>query len=657
MCGIAGMVLAGHAKASTRILGAMTDRLAHRGPDDRGVWISEDGAVGLGHRRLSIIDLSPLGRQPMASRSGRYVITYNGEIYNFRDLRRELEADGATFRGGSDTEVLLAAFDRWGVEAAVPRLAGMFAFGVWDRNERVLWLARDRLGIKPLHYHVGADRLVFASELGAMTDALGRPPISRAALASYLRYGYVPSPYAIYEGIEKLPPGALLAYRPGQEPRLRRYWRIDDAARRGLEAPYRGGEDEAIEALDVLLRRVVREHMIADTPLGVLLSGGIDSSSVTAIMQAISPRPVHSYAIGFEDRRWNEAPHAKSVARHLGTAHTELYLTEDEARAVIPNLPDIYDEPFADVSQIPTFLVSRLARRDVTVVLTGDGGDEAFGGYNRYVYVSRFWGRLSRLPRAARLAAAKALRAVPPAAWDRLADGAGALLPRGAVPALLGDKVGKLAAVLGAGDIAGVHRMLVSQWQPPVPVLGDGRRGTADERALPLPQADDVSRQMCEDTATYLPDDILTKVDRASMAVGLEARPPLLDHRVIEFAWSLPPAWKIRDGQGKHILRRVLSRYVPEALTQRPKMGFGVPIGDWLRGPLRDWAEAALDETRLKREGFLDPAPVRRAWAEHLSGRADRSGALWTALMFQLWIERHVRASSGARDVRPAGAG
>ncbi len=639
MCGITGFIDPRAAAELEPRCAEMVATLHHRGPDDRGVWCDGEAGVALGHARLSIVDLSPLGHQPMVSADGRWVIAYNGEVYNFAELRRELEGQGARFRGHSDTEVIVEACAAWGVEATVRRLIGMFAIALWDRAERSLHLVRDRLGIKPLYWGRFGDLLLFGSELKALRAHPGwRPEVDREALHGFMRHGYVPAPLSIYCGVHKLPPGHILRLRPGGELHLERYWDLRELALTGQAAPEFASDAEAVEALDGLLRDAVRRRMVADVPLGALLSGGIDSSVVVALMQAQSERPVKSFSIGFHEREYDESQHAKAVARHLGTEHTELHVAPGHAMEILPRMAEWYDEPFADASQVPTFLVSELTRQHVTVALSGDGGDELFAGYTRYFWADAIWRRMGRLPLPVRRATAASLRLLSPAAWNRLFG----LVPRAWRPSHAGGKVHKVADLLAMPDADAVYRSLVSLWPDPEKLVLGGA-----EPATPLWDAGlcrdfpgFTERMQYMDTVTYLPDDILTKVDRASMAVALEARVPLLDHRVVEFAWRQPMSRKIRDGQGKWLLRQVLNRYVPRELIERPKMGFGVPIDHWLRGPLRDWAEALLDERRLREEGYLNPAPVRRMWHEHQSGTRNRQYPLWAVLMFQQWLER-----------------
>jgi asparagine synthase (glutamine-hydrolysing) len=647
MCGFAGFQGGALSRGAEIVLQAMGNALVHRGPDDGGTWWDGVAGIGLAHRRLSILDLSPAGHQPMASPCGRFVVAYNGEIYNHADLRVELQAAGAGFdwRGHSDTETLLAALRYWGVEGALQRLNGMFAFALWDAAERTLFLARDRMGEKPLYYGRSGETFLFGSELKALAKhPAWRGEIDCDALALFMRHNYVPAPWSIYRGIYKLPPAHYLAVRDGGRtvgaPQC--YWNLPAVAERGV----RGGTDAPeglADELDTLLRDAVARRMMADVPLGAFLSGGYDSTTVVALMQAQSARPVRTFTIGFHEAGYDEAQHAKAVAGHLGTDHTELYVTPAEALAVIPKLPAIYDEPFADSSQIPTFLVSQLARRHVTVALSGDGGDELFCGYNRYVLGQRIWQKLRLLPVPVRRAVAALLRMSQGRALDALQRRA--LPARLRLPNLV-DRLPKLAEVLEHRDGADFYRSLVSHWkQPDRLVLGAREPQTilSDPESLPeLPGLRE--RMMLLDMLTYLPDDILTKVDRASMAVSLEARVPLLDHRLVEFAWRVPTDLKYRGGQGKWLLRQVLYRYVPRSLMERPKMGFGVPIDDWLRGPLRDWGEALLDEKRLREEGFFDPAPIRRLWSAHQAGTRRWHYYLWDVLMFQAWREQAAAA-------------
>lgn len=660
MCGIVGLLSPksrlGAMELSTTAR-RMADTLRHRGPDSSGIWTDQEAGLALGHRRLSIIDLSHEGHQPMASASGRFIITFNGEIYNFRALRRELEGLGHAFRGHSDTEVLLAAVEAWGLEVALPKLAGMFAFALWDRRERAIHLVRDRLGKKPLYFGWAGRDLVFASELKALyAHPAFVPEVNRRALTLLLRHGYVPAPYSIFRNVFKLPLAGWLALPANLETvpdtgvcdRIGCYWSAREVAERGLAEPVALGEAEAIDQLDRLLGHAVGQRMIADVPLGALLSGGIDSSTVVALMQQQASRPVKTFSIGFHESGYDEAADAQHVARHLGTDHTELYVTPEQARGVIPRLPEIYDEPFADRSQIPTFLVAELARREVTVALSGDGGDEIFGGYNRHFYGPWLWRRMKPWPQSARRQVAHALTAVPLRSWDKAAGYLYRFLPRSSRQPVPGYRIHKLAGLLTVDGPQAMYRRLTSYWLDSEAPTIDG-----DEPSTILTDPSDIfdkmdftSAMMYLDAATYLPDDVLAKVDRASMAVSLEVRAPLLDHRVVEFAWQLPGSMKIRQRQGKWVLRQVLDRYVPRQLFDRPKQGFDVPVDAWLRDPLRDWAEALLDRRRLETEGFFQPEPICAAWAEHMSGVRDRSWALWTVLMFQAWHEHWLRHST-----------
>ncbi len=626
MCGIAGILDARTPGGLEPLARTMADRLAHRGPDGSGAWADEAAGVALGHRRLAIIDLSENGNQPMVSSCGRMVLCYNGEVYNAPELRAELEARGRSFRGHSDTEVIVEGAAEWGLERLLPRLIGMFAFALWDREARRLCLVRDRFGIKPVYWSHAGGRLLFGSELKAL---LADPDFDRGidpdAVAAFLRFAYVPAPRSIYRAAQKLAPGHLLEIAPGAAPEVRAWWRLADVVREARAQPFAGGEAEAAEALESLLRDAVGRRMVADVPLGAFLSGGVDSSTVTALMQAQSDRPVKTFTIGFDAPGYDEAAHARAVAGHLGTEHHELILTPDEAMAVIPKLPEIYDEPFADASQIPTFLVSRMTRAHVTVALSGDGGDEMFGGYNRYIEAAGRLRRVLGLPGPLRRVMARGLDAVPPGLWPRLAPG---------VPQA-GEKAQKLAGALAAGE-AGYYRHVVSTWQAPeevVPGAAEDRCEAWEEAAELLP--DPVERMQYLDALTYMADDILTKVDRASMAVSLEARVPLMDHRVAAFAWSLPLVMKVRDGQGKRILRRVLYGHGHERLIERPKQGFAVPIGEWLRGPLKAWAGDLLSADALARRGLVRPLAATALWAEHQSGRRDHTARLWTLLALQ----------------------
>ena len=637
MCGLTGFIgTPATSDQMIRTVRRMCDAIVHRGPDDAGEWIDAESGVALGFRRLAIIDLSPAGHQPMVSASGRYVATLNGEIYNFQDLRRELRTE---WRGHSDTEVMMAAFDAWGVEAAVKRFNGMFAIAVWDRRLRRLQLIRDRMGVKPLYYGFAGKTFLYGSELKALRqhpDFEGT--IDRGALHLYLRYMYVPAPYSIYEGISKVVPGTILTFDPAtRRTETAVYWSAREAAVGGMEHRFRGSEDDASRELETLLRDAVRIRMIADVPLGVFLSGGVDSSLVTALMQAQSASAVRTFSIGFTDAQYDEAPFAAAVARHLGTNHTELYMTSDDVVDVIPRLPSMYDEPFADSSQIPTHLVSRLARQHVTVSLSGDGGDELFGGYSRYFIAQSMFNRFSAVPASMRPALGRALIAISPHVWDRLFAVGRPLLPAALRRPSSGERVHKVARVLRGRDPDAMYFELVSHWSN-LAIEGMAPETAVTARAEWPPLRDPIERMMFFDQISYLPDDILAKVDRASMAVSLEAREPLLDYRLVEFAWRLPLRMKVRAGKGKRVLRRVLYRYVPEALIERPKMGFGIPLERLLRERLRDWAESLLDPAAIRAQGLLDPEPIRAKWEQHLSGKGEWPQHLWAVLMLQAWL-------------------
>lgn len=651
MCGFAGFLEA----ASCRDLGdaqdflrRMSNAIIHRGPDSDGCWLDASAGIGLAHRRLAIVDLSPAGAQPMAAASGRFMLAFNGEIYNHLRLRDELERAGCIvegWRGHSDTETLLAGFDAWGIEATLQRATGMFAMAVWDRETRTLTMARDRLGEKPLYYgwqgHGNQAVFLFGSELSALR---GHPAfqacINRDALALYMRHNCIGGAHSIYSGIYKLKPGHLLTLsREAPEPVVRAWWSAAEAATFGVAHPFDGTPEEAVDALEFLLLNAVGQQMMADVPLGAFLSGGIDSSTIVALMQAQSSRPVQTFSIGFHEKGYNEAEHAKAVAKHLGTDHAELYVTSEQAMAVIPKLPSLYAEPFADSSQIPTFLVSQLARQHVAVSLSGDAGDELFAGYNRYVMTSNLWGKLHRIPTSLRGAAAAGIRCISPSTWEAMLNPVQTWLPSKWRMAGVGEKLHKGAFVLQARSLGDLYLGLVSHWEPKNLVLGGNEPATCLRgQGFILDGLDEVQRMMVLDTLTYLPDDILVKVDRAAMGVSLETRVPFLDHRVVEFAWRLPNNLKLREGMGKWILRQVLYRHVPRSLVERPKMGFGVPIDTWLRGPLRDWAEDLLDESRLRQEGYFNPVPIRHKWAEHISGKCNWQHQLWDILMFQAWL-------------------
>ncbi len=644
MCGLAGLLRPTPDIDAARLdalAGEMGDALEHRGPDDRGVWVDDTAGVALAHRRLSILDLSPLGHQPMASENHRFVVVYNGEIYNFAELREVLVARGHVFRGHSDTEVLLAAVMEWGVDEAVSRCNGMFALALWDRQERCLWLARDRVGKKPLYYGWAGGTFVFGSEL----KALWRHPdfdngVSRDALALLLRLDYIPAPHAIHLDTFKLLPGTLLridaatvalgpaAHDPHRD--QRRYWNPHDRMTAALASPFKGDVLEAENHLDELLRDAVALRMVADVPVGVFLSGGTDSSVVTSLMQAQSRHPVRSFTIGFERSHHDEAHMAREVAEHLHTQHTELYVSGADALAVVPTLPAMFDEPFADASQVPTALVARLARTQVTVALSGDGGDELFYGYKRYDRALRNWDLLRRIPAPLRRALARGAR-------DH-----GEASRTGGFAAL--------AAEMGARGIGDVYRQRVARWRDPAAVvLGASLPHTFYDEPDPLRGAGTpADAMMLADFAVYLPEDLLVKVDRTSMAVSLEARAPLLDWRVAEFAWSLPLAFKRHPDGNKHLLKRVLRRYLPDSMVDRAKRGFGAPVSEWLKGDLQEWAGSLLDPARLRAEGHFDADAVNDLWQAFLAGERKWHTHLWNVLMFQAWHEHWQRQRAGS---------
>lgn len=616
----------------------------HRGPDDGGIWVDPRQGVAFGFRRLSIIDLTECGHQPMSSQSGRFTIIFNGEVYNFGDLRRDLERVGTSFAGHSDTEVILAAFEQWGIEASVRRFVGMFAMAVWDAETHTLSLIRDRMGIKPLFYYHEPGYFSFGSELKALAagPCFSRE-IDRDALTAYLRYLFVPAPRSIWRGVRKLMPGHILTVR---DPALAPaepvpFWSIRAAAHTGVAEPFGGSGQEAIDALERLLADAVALRMIADVPVGALLSGGVDSSVVVALMQATSDRPVKTYTIAFDDPAHDEAACARRVAHYLHTEHTELLVTGREALDVIPRLPEMFDEPHGDPSQVPTYLVSALARREVTVALTGDGGDELFAGYNRYTWGARVLGRAERLPTRVRQLLAAGIGSVTPGDWDRLHRAVSRVLPPAFRQRFPGDKARKIASMLQESSAPAMYRSLLSAWQQPEQlVIGAAESPDIVLQVLGGSGLPLLDRMMLCDQIAYLPDDLLTKVDRASMAVSLEARVPLLDHRVVEFSWKLPHGLKVRGTQGKWILRQVLHRHVPAELVDRPKTGFSVPVDAWLRGPLKDWASDLLSRGRLARGGVLDPDVVAREWREYAAGHRPGGLGIWAVLMFQAWHER-----------------
>lgn len=646
MCGLTGFwdfKASSSAEELLKFVSSMAFSIQFRGPDSAGEWCDPKVGLAFGHRRLAIVDLSPAGHQPMISHSGRSVLIYNGEIFNTNDLRDRLSLEGCTFRSHSDTEVLLEACEHWGVEKTCQQLIGMFTFAFWRCDSQQLFLARDRLGIKPLYWGFHQNIFFFGSQLKTFfRHPHFKPQLNKNALTEYLRFNHVVAPSSIFEGIEQLSAGTVLCLDQHKNVHQNRFWDLDHVVRSGIECPFVGSDQEAIEALDRLLRDAVKRRMMADVPLGAFLSGGIDSSLVVALMQSQSTSPIKTFSIGFSESSYNEAPYAEAVAKHLKTDHHSLYIDAAQAQAFIPEIPFYFDEPFADSSQIPTFLVSQLARQQVTVSLSGDGGDELFAGYTRYLQGYSIWKKIAWMPQTLRTMLAYSLCAISVDTWNRLAH----VLPHALSMPLLGDKLHKLATMLRSPREKDFYSTLISHWdQPKRLIVGrhflDRHAQESDRRSRTVPFRHPTEQMQFWDTLHYLPDDILTKVDRASMAVSLEARVPLLDHRVVEFAWGLPYHLKVREGQSKWILRQVLNRYVPAHLMDRPKMGFGVPIDQWLRGPLREWAEDLLSNTRLTQEGILNPNPIRARWKEHLSGRRNWQYSLWGVLMFQAWYEHY----------------
>ena len=645
MCGFAGFIdnQTDIADAQLKEIAlAMGKAIHYRGPDAAQAWSDENYGIALAHRRLSIIDLSPAGNQPMASRYGRYVMVYNGEVYNAEDIRQELIPLGRTeYRGHSDTEVILEGFEVWGIKQTIQKLIGMFTFAIWDREEKRITLIRDRLGIKPLYWSIQNGRLLFGSEMKALAahpDFRGNK--DRNALAAFLRHNYIPAPYTVYDTVQKLEPGHMVTLdsKLQNAPVIEKFWSIEEVIQRGHAAPFTGTDEEMVDHLEELLSDAVKRRMIADVPLGAFLSGGIDSSTVVALMQKQSNRPVKTFSIGFNEEGYNEAKHATVVAKHLGTEHTELYVSPEEAQKVIPKLAYMYDEPFSDSSQIPTYLVSAMTKEHVTVALSGDGGDELFAGYNRYFQSQKIGGTLGQLSLFTRKASASLIKSFSPNFWDSIFS----LVPKSKRPAYAGDKMHKLANVL-CEDEDGFYRRLISHWMDPEKIISGSQEPKGiiwDDKVKDL-TPNFVERMRYLDIRTYLPDDILTKVDRASMAVALEARVPILDHRVTEFAWTLSPDRLIKDGQGKWPLRQVLYRHVPQSIVDRPKMGFGVPIDSWLRGPLKEWAEDLLNPSMIKKHDILAPDPIWEKWQEHLSGKQNWQYYLWDILMLQAWCEEY----------------
>jgi asparagine synthase (glutamine-hydrolysing) len=648
MCGIAGFIANSQNKLELKsIAKKMVDMIGHRGPDDTGIWVDESSQVVFGHKRLSILDLSMAGHQPMNSKCCRYTLVFNGEIYNHNDIRNKLQDSNEQlleWNGHSDTETLLAAIVNWGVEKTLKECVGMFAIALWDKDEGILTLARDRLGEKPLYYGWQGNTFMFASELKALKahpNFVGE--IDRDSLTLFLRYNYIPAPYSIYKGIKKLPQGSILQLPINNKKLISvtPYWSLSQVTQYGQNPPLNCSDDEAVSLLEDSLSSAVEDQLISDVPFGAFLSGGIDSSLVVSMMKTRSSQPVKTFTIGFDDSDYNEAIFAKVVAKHLGTEHSELYISPQDALDVIPQLSSTYDEPFADSSQIPTFLVAKMASSHVKVALSGDGGDELFGGYNRYIWSRTIRNKTNWLPQSALQVLGFSLGKVSAHTWNKINNSFSGLLPSEYRVAQMGDKVHKVARQLAVNSDFDLYRGLVSQWQNPADVVIGGHEldlqitSESSEKMF----EDIEHRMMFMDTSTYLPDDILCKVDRAAMASSLETRAPLLNHNVLELAWQLPLHMKIRDGQGKWILRKILNKYVPQKLIDRPKQGFALPIDAWLRGPLREWADDLLEESRLINEGFFHPEPIRIAWEEHLKGN-NMHNKLWGILMFQAWLEK-----------------
>jgi asparagine synthase (glutamine-hydrolysing) len=640
MCGITGI---GFERVRDRLknIEAMASTLTHRGPDDHGVWVNSEKGIAFGFRRLAINDLSEAGHQPMHSKSGRYIIVFNGEIYNFKEIASDLLPLGWTFRGHSDTEVLLAAVETWGVEKSLKKFNGMFAFALWDNQDNALYLARDRFGEKPLYWGWSENSLVFASELKALRQYKAlQLDIDRHSLNLFMRYSYIPAPYCIYKNIEKVEPGYYLKITGDKKVVKTAYWSAESTVRKIKEKNVVLNQTESVLLLEKALQKSISLRTIADVPLGSFLSGGIDSSLVTALMQENSNKPINTFTIGFCEQRFNEAPYAKAVAEHLGTHHTELYVTNKETMDVIPKLPYLYDEPFADSSQIPTYLVSQLARQSVTVCLSGDAGDELFGGYNRYVWGAHLFDKASSLPSPFRKGFSHFLNGLHPEHWETLHRKLNRFLPSSLKIAALSDKIVKLTDALQSADsLMQFYTSLTSIIKNPDNLILESGNGYPLQHLNKFSPKDSVSWMMLADTLGYLPGDILTKVDRASMGVSLEARVPFLDVDVFELAWKLPPHMKIRDKKGKIALRELLYKRVPQHLIERPKMGFGIPVGEWLRGPLKDWAEDLLSEKHIKEQGFLNPSVVRTYWNDHCSRKRDRTHEIWNILMFQAWLK------------------
>ena len=650
MCGIVGFRQNSSSNIDMRdCIAQMNDALYHRGPDAGDSWLDETIGLALGHRRLAILELSPAGAQPMHSNCGRYVVVFNGEIYNHLQLRQQLNQEGflLEWKGHSDTETMLACFVDWGIEKTLQAMVGMFAIALWDKQTKLLTLAKDRMGEKPLYWGWQDDSLFFSSELKALkAHPTFKADIDRDSITLLLRHNCIPAPYSIYQGIKKLRPGywlqlPLAELETAKIAVPKSYWSFNNVVETGLENPFTGSPAQAVNTLESALVESIGSQMQSDVPLGAFLSGGIDSSTVVALMQAQSERPIKTFTIGFEDEGYNEARHAKAVAKHIGTEHTELYITSKDALSVIPKLSPIYCEPFSDSSQIPTFLVSQLASQHVTVALSGDGGDELFGGYNRYLMAQQVWNKNRKLPRPMRRFASSMLTTLAPNSWDTIFKTFNPIIPERLRLSTPGDKAHKLAGVLNIDSEQDFYQSLTSHWQQPEQlVIGAKEPSTLISDIDCWPKTDCFQHaMMAMDAQTYMADDILVKVDRAAMANSLETRVPMLDHRIVELAWKMPLNYKIHNGEGKWLLKQVLFRHVPRQLIERPKMGFSLPLHDWLRGSLRDWAEALLDEKLLLQQGYFYPELIRMMWIEHLSGKYNHQDQLWNILMFQAWLE------------------
>jgi len=643
MCGFAGFFDKSK-KKDTSFLNKMLQSISHRGPDDQGLWLDDNYEIGLAHRRLSIIDLSKAGHQPMISKSKRFVIAFNGEIYNHLELRKSLENSNKLINnwiGTSDTETLLACIDVWGLEATLKSCVGMFSFALWDKKKRSLFLARDRIGEKPLYYGWQHDVFLFGSELKALKcHPSFKSNIDRNSLSLFIRHNYIPTPNTIYKNIYKLEPGFILELSSHSlNTKLWPYWSSENIVCQDMEEPYQLNPDQAINKLEGLINSSILSQMEADVPLGAFLSGGVDSSTIVALMQNQSTKPIKTFTIGFDEADYNEALNAKAVANHIGTEHTELYVKSNDVMNVIPKLPSIYCEPFSDSSQIPTFLVSKLAKQHVKVSLSGDGGDELFCGYNRYKITSSIWEKIKVFPPFFRNILAKAITSISAPTWNKIAK----YTPYSKVYNNIGDKLHKGATVLDSNSIDQLYLGLVSHTRNPSEYVIGSYEPKTKLNNVPsnFKSLDNVEKMMALDLITYLPDDILVKIDRAAMSNSLETRVPFLDHRVVEFAWKLPISLKIRDKQTKWILRQILYKYVPRKLIERPKMGFGVPIGNWLRGPLKDWAENLINKNRLICEGYFNPELIYKIWQEHQSNQRNWEYLLWNILMFQAWLDEN----------------